>query len=66
MVSLRSYRLLSSLLLLGTLGLTGRASAHEAQKGWKYRGLAADQCGLQGDPVVGGAGETGRPHSIHR
>ena len=36
MVSLRSYRLLSSLLLLGILELTGRASAHEAPTGWKY------------------------------
>ena len=36
MVSLRSCRLLSSLLLLGTLELTGRTSAHEAPTGWKY------------------------------
>lgn len=36
MVSARSLRLLSPLLLLGILDLPGRAVAHDAPTGWKY------------------------------
>ncbi|TIT97541.1 MAG: hypothetical protein E5W55_08695 [Mesorhizobium sp.] len=36
MVSARSRRLLSPLLLFGILGLPGQAIAHDAPTGWKY------------------------------
>ncbi|TIV73714.1 MAG: hypothetical protein E5V93_17770 [Mesorhizobium sp.] len=36
MVSARSRRLLSRLLLSGILGLPGQAIAHDAPAGWKY------------------------------
>ena len=36
MVSAHSRRLLGPLLLLGILGLPGRAIAHDAPTGWKY------------------------------